>query len=228
MKLFYSPGACSLAAHIALREIGKPFDLERVDLQSHRTASGCDFLVINPKGYVPALRLDGGGGELLSETVAVLSYLADLAPDQQLAPPNGTMARYRLLEKLTFLSTEVHKQFAPLLHKTGARAESAARAKIADRLLYLQDHLGDRPFLMGARFSVADAYLFVLLQWCGHQGIDLAMFPELDAYEHRLAARPTIAAAMSTEGLRGRPRAEEVAAAPRAAPPPRLSAHRAS
>ena len=225
MKLFYSPGACSLAAHIALREIGKPFDLERVDLTSHRTASGCDFMVINPKGYVPALRLDGGGGEILSETIAVLSYLADLAPDQQLAPPNGTRPRYRLLEKLTFLSTEVHKQFAPLVHKTGARVESAARAKIADRMLYLQDHLGNRPFLMGARFSVADAYLFVMLQWCGHHGIDLSMFPELDAYEHRLAARPSIAAAMIAEGLTARPGVAAAVPTPPAAPPTRLSAH---
>ena len=185
-------------------------------------------MVINPKGYVPALRLDGGGGEMLSETIAVLSYLADLAPEQQLAPPNGTMSRYRLLEKLTFLSTEVHQQFALLLHQTGARVESAARAKIADRLLYLQDHLGDRPFLMGARFSVADAYLFVMLQWCGHHGIDLSMFPDLDAYEHRLAARPSIAAAMSAEGLLGRPGFGEVVPTPRAVPPRRLFAHRAT
>ena len=201
MKLYYSPGACSLASHIVLREIGRPFDLERVDLKSHRTSSGCDFLLINPKGYVPALRLDGGGGELLTENVAVLNYLADLAPEKDLAPPNCTMQRYRLIEKLTFISTELHKQFAPLIHRAGAKAESAARAKISDRLLYLQDHLGDRPYLMGAKFTVADAYLFVMLLWCDEHGIDLSMFPTLEAYEHRLAERPAIAAALASEGL---------------------------
>jgi glutathione S-transferase len=202
VKLYYAPGACSLASHIVLREIGRPFDLERVDLGSHRTSSGCDFMLVNPKGSVPALRLDGGRGELLTETVAILGYLADLAPEKNLAPPNITMARYRLTEMLVFLATEVHKPFAPLIHRVGsAKVESAARTRILDRLLYLQDHLGARTFLMGPQFTVADAYLFVMLQWCHRYGLDLTLFPELEAYERRVMARPSVQQALSAEGL---------------------------
>src|SRR5580765_4319818 len=118
MKLYYAPGACSLAAHIVLREIDRTFDLERVDLKTHRTARGVDYYTINPKGYVPALALDGPGSELLTENVAILSYLADLAPVAHVAPPSGTFARYHLLEWLAFVSTEVHKQFGPLFAPT--------------------------------------------------------------------------------------------------------------
>jgi glutathione S-transferase len=204
MKLYYSPGACSLAPHIVLREAERRFDLERVDLKSHRTASGLDYLTINPKGYVPALRLDGPGSPILTEVAAILPYIADLAADARLMPPNGTFARYHAQEWLSFIATELHKQFAPLLDPAFPRAPLVAehlRGKIGRRLLYLQDVLEDRAFLMGETFTVADAYLFVVLQWCGTQGIDLALYPNLDDYEGRVADRPAVQAALSAEGL---------------------------
>src|SRR3954471_4520668 len=162
MKLYYAPGACSLAPHIALREAGRNFDLERVDLQAHRTASGRDFYEINPKGYVPVLEL-GAGNEVLTEAQVVLQYIADLAPEATLLPVTGTFARYHAQEWLAFISTELHKQFGPLFHPgTPSAVASAQRGKIADRLLYLGDVLGSRGYLMGEHFTVCDAYLYVM------------------------------------------------------------------
>ena len=207
MKLYYSPGACSLSPHIVMREAGRRFDLERVDLRSHRTASGLDYYTVNPKGYVPALQLDGPGSPILTEGPAIVQYIADLAPDARLVPPSGTFARYHLQEWLNFISTELHKQFAPLLDPTFPRSAAVAehlRGKIGRRLLYLQDVLDDRAFLMGETFTVADAYLFTMLQWCGLQSIDLALYPNLDDYEARIADRPAVQAALSAEGLRER------------------------
>lgn len=205
MKLYYAPGACSLAPHIALREAGRHFDLERVDLTSHRTASGRDYLEINPKGYVPALELDGAAGELLTEAQVILQYVADLAQDTALIPVPGTFARYQAQEWLAFISTELHKQFGPLFDRASTQAvKSHQRGKIGDRLLYLGDVLGTRGYLMGEQFTVCDAYLFVMLQWCGSFGIDLALWPNLDDYEVKLAGRPAIQAAMAAEGLAGR------------------------
>ena len=204
MKLYYAPGACSLSPHIVLREAGRRFDLERVDLRTHRTASGRDFRTINPKGYVPALELDGPGSPILTEGPAIVQYIADLAPDAQLVPPSGTFARYHLQEWLNFISTELHKQFGPLVDPTFPRAPAVAehlRGRIGRRLLYLQDVLDDRAFLMGETFTVADAYLFVMLQWCAPQGIDLELYPNLDDYEARIAGRPAVQAALSAEGL---------------------------
>ncbi|MBL0214471.1 MAG: glutathione transferase GstA [Myxococcales bacterium] len=205
MKLYYAPGACSLAPHIALREAGLSFDLERVDLRSHRTAGGRDYLAINPKGSVPAIELPGSRNVVLTEAQVILQYVADLVPDRALIPAWGTFARYQAAEWLAFLSTELHAQFG-LLWKSGTprNVESGQRGKIADRLLYLGDVLGARGYLMGEQFSVCDAYLFVMLQWCGRFGIDLALWPNVDDYETKLAERPAIQAAMAAEGLGAR------------------------
>ena len=212
MKLYYAPGACSLAPHIALREAARNFDLERVDLASHRTASGRDFLEINPKGYVPVLELDPPGGELLTEAQVILQYIADLAPESALIPPAGTFARYHAQEWLAFLSTELHKQFGPLFKPgTPQSVLTTQRGKIADRLLYLGDVLGTRGYLMGEHYTVCDAYLFVMLQWCAKFGIDLALWPNLDDYEIKLAERPAIQAALAAEGLSGRLRLRKIA-----------------
>jgi glutathione S-transferase len=202
MKLYYAPGACSLAAHIALREAELRFDLERVDLKTHRTASGTDFALVNPKGYVPALQLDGPGGTILTEAAVVLQYIADLVPDRELAPASGTLERYQLQEWLNFLSSELHKQFGPLFDaRTPAVVAERQRGKIGDRLLYVQDALSERGFLMGETFSVADAYLFVMLQWSTAHGIDVALYPILDDYESRIARRPAVELALAAEGL---------------------------
>jgi glutathione S-transferase len=202
MKLYYAPGTCSLAPHIALREAQRRFDLERVDLKTRRTASGADYALVSPKGYVPALQLDGPGSPILSEVPAVLQYIADLAPDSGLAPAPGSLSRYQLQEWLSFLSSELHKQFDPLFDaRTPAAIAQRQRGKIGDRLLYLQDALSDRAFLMGETFTVADAYLFVILQWATQHGIDVAMYPILDDYESRIALRPAVQAALSAEGL---------------------------
>lgn len=207
MKLYYAPGACSLSPHIALREADRRFDLERVDLRSHRTASGADYRAINPKGDVPALQLDGPSSPVLTEVTAVVQYIADLVPERSLAPPNGTMARYFLQEWLGFIATELHKQFGPLFDRqTPSSVAEHQRGKISERLLYIQDVLEDRAYLMGETFTVADAYLFVMLQWCSPHGIDLGLYPNLDGYESRIAERPAVQAAMAAEGLLGRNR----------------------
>jgi len=202
MKLYYSPGACSLATNIALREAGRRFELERVDLKSHRTASGADYYTINPKGYVPALQLDGPGSELLTESPAILQYVADLAPETGLAAPYGTLARYRLEEMLSFVSSELHKQFGPLfLPETPPPTAARARGKIAERFRYLSDVLVDRGYLLGETFTVADAYLFVMLRWCDRFDIDLLIWPNLDGYFDRVLERPTVQRALVVEGL---------------------------
>ena len=202
MKLYYSPGACSLAPHIALREAERRFDLERVDLKSHRTSAGSDFILINPRGYVPALQLDGS--EVLVENAAVLQYIGDLAPEKMLVPPNGTFARYHLQSWLSFIGSEIHKQFGPLFHKPTEAVAAQQRGKIGERFLYLEEALSDRGYLMGEYFTVADAYLFVMLQWSDRFHIDLQMYPNLDDYEFRISQRPAVRAAMAAEGLQGR------------------------
>jgi glutathione S-transferase len=205
MKLYYAPGACSLAPHIALREADRHFDLERVDLETHRTAAGNDFMLVNPRGYVPALQLDGPGSDVLLENVAILQYIADLAPEKGLAPPNGTFARYHLQSWLGFIATEIHKQFGPLfVPDTPSMVAAKQRGKISDRFIYLEDVLNDRAYLMGERFTVADAYLFTLLQWCDRFNMDLQIWPTLDEYEFRIAQRPAVRAALAAEGLAGR------------------------
>ena len=202
MKLYYAPGACSLAAHSARRAAERRFDLERVDLKTHRTASGADYSLVNPKGYVPALQLDGPDRTILTEAAVILQYIADLAPETDLAPPPASAERYQLQEWLNFISSELHKQFGPLFDaKTPPAVAERQRSKIGDRLLYLQDILSDRGFLLGETFSVADAYLFVMLQWATAHGIDVALYPVLDDYESRIARRPAVELALAAEGL---------------------------
>lgn len=200
MKLFYQPGACSLSPHIALREAGLDFDLVRVSRRDKKTAEGEDFLTINPMGFVPALRLDDG--EVLTEGPAIVQYIADLAPAAKLAPAAGTFARYRLQETLNFLSTEVHKGFSPLFNpKTPDAYKVIAKELLAARFTLLEARLAKSPFLLGEDFGVADGYLFTLLGWAPHAGVDLAPWPVLVAYRARLAERPAIVVAMTAEGL---------------------------
>jgi glutathione S-transferase len=199
MRLYYSPGACSLSPHIVLREAGRGFDLVRVDLKSHRTANGDDYYAINPKGYVPALDLDG---EVLTEGPAIVQFIADLVPEQRLAPPAGTLARYRLQELLSFIATEIHKQLSWLFQPDlPAMIEERIRGRVAQRFAYLSDVLATSGHLMGETFTVADAYLFVMLRWCERFAIDLQIWPSLDAYYHRVVERDAVQAALVAEGL---------------------------
>lgn len=198
MKLYFSPGACSLASHIALKELDLAHELAKVDLRSHRTAAGEDFNTINSKGYVPALQLDQGG--VLTEGPAILQYLADRKPEAGLAPANGTLERYRLQEWLTFLNSEVHKGFSVYFNPASTDADKAnAGTRLAKRLDWIQNALADAEFLMGKQFTVADAYLYTLLNWTGGVGIDLGRWPQLKAYHARIAQRPAVQAAHQAE-----------------------------
>jgi glutathione S-transferase len=200
MKLYYLPGACSQAANIALREASLKFDLVKVDRQTKRAADGLDFKEVNSKGYVPALTLDSG--ETLTENVAVLQYIADRNPAAKLAPPAGTMERYRLVEWLAFINSEIHKSFGPLFRKDAPDdTKNYARQNIANRAGWLNSNLGARSFLMGEQFTVADAYLFVVLSWGARAGIDLAQWPQLQGLVARVGARPNVIEALKSEGL---------------------------
>ncbi len=200
MKLFIKPGACSLSPHIVLEELGLPYETEVVDLARKTTASGQDFLAINPKGYVPALLLDSG--ELLTEGPAIVQYLADLAPEKQLAPANGSIARYQLQSWLTFIGTEVHKSFSPFFNpKAPQEWKDIARANLERRLAYVAQQLEGRDYLLGSEFTVADAYLFTVLNWSKFIKLDLGAWPLLLAYQARVAARPAVQAALKAEGL---------------------------
>jgi glutathione S-transferase len=199
MKLYFSPGACSMAPHIALREAGLAFELEKVDLRARRTAGGDDYTKINPKGYVPALRLDDGA--VLTEVGVLLQYVADHGSGG-LAPPFGTMERYRLMEWLNFVSTEVHKQFSPLFNPqiTPEWKENQLK-RLAGRFDFLAQHLEARPYLMGDAFSVADAYLFTVLRWTKLFNVDLSKWPKLQEYIARIGARPSVQATLKAEGI---------------------------
>lgn len=200
MKLYYSPGACSLSPHIVLCELGLAHEAEKVDLRSHQTAGGVDFYAINPKGYVPALLLDDG--QLLTEGPAIVQYLADQKPEAGLLPPAGSVARARVQEWLTFIGTELHKSFSPLFRPDAAEGwKTAARANIDKRLGYIDGVLAKSDYLTGGQFSVADAYLFVVLGWSGIVKVDLSPFPALQAFRERVGARPAVQAAMRAEGL---------------------------
>ena len=200
MKLFLKPGACSLASHIVLEELGRPYETEAVDLANKVTASGADFWAINPKGYVPALLLDDG--DLLTEGPAILLYLADLAPELNLAPANGSKARYQLQSWLAFVGTEVHKNFSPFFNPAATpEMKELARANLQRRLGYVNDQLADRDFLMGDTFSVADAYLFTVVGWAKFVQLDLSAWPHLIAFQGRVAARPATQRALKAEGL---------------------------
>ena len=200
MKLYYLPGACSLASHIALREAGLPFELVKVEGRETKTAAGEDYAKVTPKGYVPALRLDDGS--VLTEGTAIMPFIADRNPGAQLAPAAGTIERYRLHEWLGYINSEIHKSFGPFFVPGATDAQKAAATQVlARRLGFAQAALDKQPFLMGERFTVADAYLFTVLGWCGYVGIDLGQWPALKAYHARIAARPAVQAAMKAEGL---------------------------
>lgn len=200
MKLYYKAGACSLSPHIVLREAGLAFELERVDLASKQTGSGDDYLGLNPKGYVPALLLDDG--QLLTEGPAIVQYLADLVPEQRLAPPAGTLARVRLQEWLNFIATELHKGFSPLYNPLAPEEwKSVARKLLAKRIAVVAECLANRDFLLEDGYSVADAYLFTVLNWAAYAQVDLSPWPVLKTYQARVAARPAVQAALRAEGL---------------------------
>jgi glutathione S-transferase len=197
MKLYYMTGACSLASAISLFEAGLKFELVKVDRHTRRTADGLDHNEVNPKGYVPVLRLDNG--ELLTENVAVLQYIADQNPAAKLAPPAGTLERYRLVEWLAFINSEVHKAFSPLFRKDAPEeVKQYTRKNLATRLEYLQRVLAHRNFLMGEQFTVADAYLFTVLGWSTHVDVDIG---QLKRYVERIGARPHVIEALKAEGL---------------------------
>lgn len=200
MKLYYSPGACSLASHIALYESGLSFEIDRLIKTSKMTVGGEDFMQVNPKGYVPTIKLDDGS--VLTEGVAVLQYIADRKPDSHLAPRCGTMERYRLQEWLTFISSELHKSFSPFFNKDATEdTKTGARNHLIKRLGYVETQLARQPYLMGEHFTVADAYLFVVVGWSKHVAFDLSPFPKMQEYLARIAVRPAVQAAMKAEGL---------------------------
>lgn len=200
MKLYYSPGACSLAAHICLGEAGLKFELVKTDLKAKKTADGADFWKINPKGYVPTLQLDDGS--MLTENAAVLQYIADRNPDSRLAPPAGTMDRYRLEEWLAFINSEVHKTFSPFFDPATPDAyKEIARAKLTKRLGYVQGVLESRQFLMGDQYTVADAYLFTVLRWAKLADLNLDQWPAIKSYSERIRQRRNVVAALQAEGL---------------------------
>ena len=196
MRLYFKPGACSLSPDIVLREAGLPFELIRVDTKAGKTAAGEDFAAINPKGYVPALRLDDG--EVLTEGVAIVQYIADRKPEAQLAPQASSMERYRLIEWLNYVATEIHKGGSSP-RNAPPEVKDAVRAALEKKYAYLAGRLEGREYLLGERFTVADAYLFTTLTWSNGRGIELEKFPVLKAYFDRIAARPAVREALAAE-----------------------------
>lgn len=200
MKLYYAPGACSLAVHIVLCELGLPHALAKVDLKSHTLADGSDFVAINPKGYVPALEL--ANGQLLTELAAIVQYLADLRPEVGLLPPVGTLERFRVQEWLSFIGSELHKGLGALFNPAiGAEWKAAVLARVARRFDFVNAELEGRHYLTGSQYSVADAYLFTILRWTDFMHIDLSPWPALVALRQRVAARPAVRQALQVEGL---------------------------
>lgn len=200
MKLYFFPGACSLSPHIILREAGLSFDVEKVDLATKTTASGANYRSINPKGYVPALQFDNG--DVLTEGPAIVQYLADQVPEKKLVPAAGTMERYKLVEWLNYISTEIHKSFSPLFNPaTSEQTREAVSKALAQRFDFVAQQLQQGDYLMGNQFTVADAYLFTVLGWARHVKIDLSPWPVLTGYVERVAARPAVKAALIAEGL---------------------------
>ena len=200
MELYYSPGACSLSPHIVALEASIPLKLEKVDTKAKRTASGADFWVVNPKGYVPVLELDSG--EVLTEGPAIVQYLADQKPDSGLAPANGTLPRYHLQEMLGYNNSEIHKSYSPLFQPETPEATRAERKEYLQRRYRLIENLLEKqPFLLGDKFSVADAYLFTVTNWAKPVGLDLSGFPALLAFQKRISERPAVREALEAEGL---------------------------
>jgi len=200
MKLYYSPGACSLSPHIVSRELGLAIELTKVDSAAKRTEDGRDYWQINAKGYVPALELDNG--EVLTEGPAIVQYLADQRGDTKLAPANGTLGRARLQEMLGYINSEIHKVYSPLFNsKTPAETVQERKEYLRKRYKLLDERLAGRDYLFGDRFTAADAYLFTVTTWAPYVKFDLSEFPNLVAFQARVAARPAVQEAMKAEGL---------------------------
>lgn len=208
MNLYFSPGACSFAPHVLLNELGMPFKLIRVD-KSKRTSDGEDYLTINPNGYVPAVKFDDGS--VMTEGVAILQYLADQQPEKALAPKLGSMERYRLMEIMNFLTTELHKGFSPLFGTDNlvqnpegkAQLKDATKKTLAKRFAYLSGILAKRPYLMGSQMTIADIYAMTILRWSAYVGLDMTPWPVLQAFVTRMQDRPSVQAAIKAEGLKG-------------------------
>ncbi|MFO1191514.1 MAG: glutathione transferase GstA [Rhodoferax sp.] len=200
MKLYYSAGACSLSPHIALEEAGLAYEAIPAPTKTHKLPDGTDYYTINPLGYVPLLELDDG--TRLREGPAIVQYIADQAPSKQLAPANGTLARYQMQSWLTFVGMELHGKFGPLFTPgTSDEAKAAAKTRLSGRLQWLDGELAGKQYLMGDQFTVADGYLFTVTNWAGAVGLDISGFPNLLAYRARVGARPGVIAAMKAEGL---------------------------
>ncbi|UFS74816.1 glutathione transferase GstA [Tardiphaga sp. 37S4] len=200
MKLYYSPGACSLSPHIALLEAGLPYDLVKVDLKAKKLENGDDYLAINPKGQVPALGLDSGA--LVTEGPVIVQYIADQAAAKNLAPANGSDARRQLQEYLGFINGELHKNFSPLFQPVfDNEVKGFFKTRLMGKFKYLDGQLAGKDYLLGKDFSVADGYLFVMLKWADRMSIDLSEFKNLITYKDRVAARPQVQAALEKEGL---------------------------
>lgn len=200
MKLYYSPGACSLSPHIALKEAGLPFDLVRVDLKAKKLEDGSDFNTINPKGQVPALGLDSG--DLLTEGAVIVQVIADKVPQKNLAPAHGSNERYKLQEWLNFIASELHKNFSPLFQPALSDDTKAFfKDRLAGKFKYVDQALSGRDYLMGSQFTVPDAYLFTMLAWADRVGLDTSGLPNVVAYKARVAARPKVQEALVAEGL---------------------------
>jgi glutathione S-transferase len=199
MKLYYSPAACSLSPHISFYEAGLPFEAMRANTKTHQLADGTDYYTINPKGYVPLLEFDDG--TRLTEGPAIVQWIADQVPDKKLAPPAGTMERYRLQEWLTFIGTEIHKQFSPLFNAAmPEEAKALFRQKILDRLAHVDRHLASDDYLLGD-FSVADPYLFTVTRWATPMKLDISGLANLQSFMARMNARPAVQQALKAEGL---------------------------
>ena len=200
VKLYFSPGACSLSPHIVLRESGLPFELEQVNLQTKKLKSGGDFLEINPKGQVPVLKLDSG--DILTEGPAIVQYIADQKPESGLAPKAGTIQRYHVQEWLNFITSELHKSFTPLFRQnTPEEYAKISKENLANRFSFLDKELGKRQYLMGDKFTVPDAYAFTVVGWSKYKDIDLSRWPNLKGYMDRVGARPKVQEAIKAEGL---------------------------
>jgi glutathione S-transferase len=200
MKLYYSPGACSLSPHIALLEAGLPYDLVKVDLKAKKLENGDDYLKVNPKGQVPALGLDNG--ELMTEGPVIVQMIADKVAGKNLAPAIGTAERYRLQEWLNFITTELHKNFGPMFSPVLADdAKAFFKDRVMAKFKYVDGALAGRDYLMGKQFTVADGYLFTMLSWADRMKFDLAALPNLLSYKARVAARPKVQEALTKEGL---------------------------
>jgi len=200
MKLYYTPGACSISPHIALCEAGIAHQIDKVDLKAKKTESGADYLAINPKGYIPALQLDNG--EVLVEGVAIVQYIADQKPESGLAPKAGTMERYRLMEWLTFISSELHKGFSPLFNPAiPDEVKKIFRDRLTQRWAYVDKQLAGKNYIMGANFSVADGYLYNMTRWAKRVELDMSGCPNVTAFIARVEARPKVIEALKAEGL---------------------------